>query len=159
MKAVLFILGLLVGATGMYFYMKGKDSPTEKQAEKGQLPRENILTASKFGQVLSDPITQGTARDYLKNYIDACLQNGEQQDDILKSLVLEKKAIDDIFKNGNCKNLRLYFGKKTAPVKGKAMVGDFTIIAVGMDSGDENITTSIWDECKPCPNTCPTKDF
>jgi hypothetical protein len=147
MKLLLFIAGLIIGAGGFYGYVLW--------SRKG-LDREKIR-ASNFQITASAPIDQNKAKTYQANYMAACKANGEKESDILKSLKVEKKAVDDIFSNPNCTGLRLYLAKKSEP--GNPLVGDYTIVVVGYGSDNENINSKIWDESSPCPSDCPKIDF
>ncbi|MEP6674484.1 MAG: hypothetical protein ABJA78_04995 [Ferruginibacter sp.] len=146
-KAVIFLIGLLIGGGAFY----GINKFILKNAKEK-------LNTNNFAGSRSANITAGVARKYQGNYMDASRANGEGDDEIIRALKIDKRAIDSIFSNPACVGMRMYFGKRE--VAGAApLAGDYTIMAVGVDGSNQNITNNIWDECSPCPKDCPTVDF
>ena len=103
-------------------------------------------------------ITPAEATVLKNNYWDTCIDAGEQPGDILKSLSIDRAAVESIFQNKEVVKLRMYLGRTERAIPLKP---DHTLILVGVDFRNENIvsTGEIWDNCSPCPSDCPLKDF
>ena len=54
--------------------------------------------------------------------------------------------INDILAQTDCKGLRVYFARNTA--------GEMTIVMVGADSREADMTSMILDVAQPCPPFC-----
>ena len=114
---------------------------------------------AEFASYAPSKIRPEIATEWIKNYFDLCRDNGEDEDKIIKSFAMDKIVFKSIFFNDAAVRVRAYLAKKTA---GMPLVGDHTLIFVGVDKDGENIlsTAEIWDNCSPCPQDCPTKgDF
>jgi len=117
---------------------------------------ENVFQKSESHQISLE-----LANEYFNNYLNASTHKGEPQDDILKWLQIDIKAINGIL-NQKIKPsaIRIYFGKKRNK---PSMATDHTLILVGVDENGENILGDgqIWDDATPCPTNCPppTTDF
>lgn len=146
-KTACFIIGLLLGG-GSFFSINKLIGKNTKEK----------LNTSNFVKTKSANITPGVARNYQANYMDASRANGEGDDEIIRALKIDKKAIDSIFSDNSCVAMRMYFGKRQS-LTAAPLAGDYTIMAVGVDSANQNLTKNIWDECSPCPKDCPTVDF
>lgn len=54
--------------------------------------------------------------------------------------------INDILRQNDCMGIRVYFAKNAA--------GDLTIIMVGADSNEADLTNLVLDVARPCPPFC-----
>lgn len=122
---------------------------------------------NEFKKTLSKKITRQVAKDYTENYFKHCRDvNHEPENEILKSLTIDRTAVETIFKQTDCVALRMYLGKTTP---GTDVKPDHTLVLVGVDSKNKNIfvkkdknpagDNEIYDNCTPCPFDCPTNPF
>ena len=116
------------------------------------------VTGSLPTNLISDKITPAIAQQYLNNYLTDCIKKGEDPTKVLRSIRLDRSAFEAILSNKKCSYIRMYFGM---PAIGTNLIGDYTIMVVGVDDNNENILEdgNIFDNGVPCPSSCPKKDF
>lgn len=121
-------------------------------------PHTMQVSEKRQTNLKSEKISAATAQEYLNNYIKLCIKEGEEPSKILKSLRIDRTAIEGILANKKCNYVRMYFG---VPSTGAELEGNYTLMLVGVDANNENILGDgeIYDNSVPCPTNCPKKDF
>ncbi len=123
-----------------------------KNGEVSKGKESNILVRANFEPHESRQIDSTKAQSYLDNYLTTCMENGEDPAEVLRAFKIDRKAFGSILKDTRCVAIRMYLGKVTP---GVSLVGDYTIMIVGVDSNGRNLKRNIWDESSPCPHDCP----
>jgi hypothetical protein len=124
-----------------------KKKPSLKQTES----IETISTSLLFdkNEVRGRIISHETAVKWIKKYQDSAKEGQE----ILKSLVVSKKAINAIFAQDECVDIRIYIAEKI-----NALTPVNTLILVGTDKDGSDVVEMgiIIENLIPCPPVCNT---
>ena len=62
------------------------------------------------------------------------------------SCVIPKDVIDEIFRNPNANNMKIYFAKN--------IENELTIVMLGADASNNDFTNIIMNNVSKCPNYC-----